>query len=373
MEELKKTCLYEKHIALNAKMSPFGGFDMPIQYTSITNEHNAVRSNVGMFDVSHMGQVIVTGEQAEEFVNYLFTNDICPISNGKTIYGMMLQPNGGVVDDLLVYKLEQNKYLLVINASNIDKDLNWIMLQNKNFKVGIENLSDYFGELAIQGPKSEETIQKLMGIQLTDLEFYSFKEVSYRGEDIIISRTGYTGEDGFELLVINEYAEYLWDTLLEKGKEFNVMPVGLGARDTLRLEAALPLYGNDLSEDTTPIEAGLSWSIPKDKQEFYNGKEVIKQQLENGVEKKLVGLQMNDKFIARHGYEVFYNNEKVGEITSGGISPILNTNIATAYVTNSKNICIGSTVQVMIREKLHDATIVKRPFVEKRNKVKNQK
>lgn len=367
----KKTYLYEKHVALNAKMVDFAGWSMPVQYSTIIEEHKNVRNNIGIFDVSHMGELFVIGRDAMEFLNSLVPQDITKLQIGKAVYCQLTNRQGGMIDDLIIYKLKEETYLVICNASRVEDDVNWMSLNQRGYNVNLDNQSHNLSLIAVQGPKAIDLMHKLGYTH--DQDSFTIIENKLLNIPMYISRTGYTGEDGFELLVINEYAEYLWDTLLEKGKEFNVMPVGLGARDTLRLEAALPLYGNDLSEDTTPIEAGLSWSIPKDKQEFYNGKEVIKQQLENGVEKKLVGLQMNDKFIARHGYEVFYNNEKVGEITSGGISPILNTNIATAYVTNSKNICIGSTVQVMIREKLHDATIVKRPFVEKRNKVKNQK
>ncbi|MCQ2058755.1 MAG: glycine cleavage system aminomethyltransferase GcvT [Bacteroidaceae bacterium] len=362
MEELKKTCLYEKHIALNAKMSPFGGFDMPIQYSSITNEHNAVRNNVGMFDVSHMGQVIVTGEQAEEFVNYLFTNDVSTIANGKTIYGMMLQPNGGVVDDLLVYKQDQNKYLLVINASNIDKDLNWIMLQNKNFKVGIENMSDYFGELAIQGPKSEETIQKLMEIQLSDLEFYSFKEVSYRGENIIISRTGYTGEDGFEIYGSHAFIQYTWDLFIKAG----VTPCGLGCRDTLRFEAGLPLYGHELSEEINPIMAGLGIFVKLDKKDFV-GKEAIQHYKENPT-KKIIGLELVEKSVPRAGYPIIdENNKQVGTVTTGYLSPSTGIPVCMALV-DIEHSTLGSRLFVKIRNKDFEAIVINKQFYRKNYK-----
>ena len=243
------------------------------------------------------------------------------------------------------------------------------MVRNKKgLDVKIDNQSHNYSLLAVQGPKADALLRK-MGLD-TQQESFTIKPATICGKKLLISRTGYTGEDGYELLVENEHSEELWDKILDYGKEFGIKPIGLGARDTLRLEAALHLYGNDLDENTTPIEAGLSWSVPKDKKEDYNGKDVIMNQIANGTDKKLIGLKMLDKGIARHEYEVYKDGEKVGVITSGGVSPILNTNIALAYVKNDKNICTGSTVQVMIREKLHNAEVVKRPFIDKRNKIK---
>ena len=369
---VKATYLHEKHVELGAKMVDFAGWDMPVQYTSIIEEHKNVRENVGLFDVSHMGEVYVTGRDAQEFLNHLVPQDITKLVDGKAVYCQLPNRQGGLIDDLIIYKLNINTYLVICNASRVDEDVNWMSLNQRGYDVAIDNQSHNLSLIAVQGPKAIDLLHKI-GYKADQESFTIILDKLLNNIPMWISRTGYTGEDGFELLVINEYAEYLWDTLLEKGKEFHVMPIGLGARDTLRLESALPLYGNDLDENTTPVEAGLSWSIPKDKMEDYNGKKVIMDQLKNGTQKKLIGLKMLDKSIARHEYEVYFKGEKVGVVTSGGVSPVLNANIAMAYVKNIEKICIGATVQVMIREKLHDAEVVKRPFIQKRNRVKKEK
>ncbi len=363
----KETYLHEKHVQLGAKMVDFAGWHMPVQYTSIIEEHKTVREAVGLFDVSHMGEVFVSGKDALKFLNKIVPQDISNLNYEKAVYCQLPNKNGGLIDDLIIYKLGIQSYLIICNASRIDEDLNWMVRNKRSLDVKIDNQSHNYSLLAIQGPKAAELMQK-MGLN-TQQSSFTIKAGEVCGIKVLASRTGYTGEDGFELLVENEFSEDLWDKILEYGKEFGIKPIGLGARDTLRLEAALHLYGNDLDETTTPVEAGLSWSIPKDKQDDYNGKEVIMAQLQNGVEKKLVGLKMLDKSIARHEYEVFFNGEKIGKVTSGGVSPILGVNIALAYVKNIKEICTGTIVQVMIREKLHDAEIVKRPFVPKRNRI----
>ena len=362
----KQTFLHDKHVALGARMVDFAGWDMPVQYSSIIEEHKTVREAVGLFDVSHMGEVIVYGEDALPFLNKLVPQDITQLVDLKAIYCQLTNKQGGIIDDLIIYKLEDKKYLIIANASRIDEDLNWLVRNKCGFEVTIVNESHNYSLLAVQGPKACELIKKL---GVNDLPpFFSIKRGELFNINLWISRTGYTGEDGVEIMVRNEFSEYLWEKLLEAGKEFGIKPIGLGARDTLRLEAALHLYGNDLDENTTPIEAGLAWSVAKNKVEDYNGKAKIEEQLKNGVEKRLIGLKMLDKSIARHGYEVFYNNEKIGVITSGGISPIRGDNIALAYIKNLDNLTVGSTIQVSIREKLHNAEIVKRPFVEKKNK-----
>lgn len=366
----KETFLHDKHIALGAKMVDFAGWHMPVQYTSIIEEHKTVRENVGLFDVSHMGEVFVSGKDSLEFLNKIVPQDISKLTYEKAVYCQLTNKKGGLVDDLIIYKLGLLEYMIICNAARIDEDLNWMVRNSKGLDVKIDNQSHNYSLLAIQGPKAAELLQN-MGLN-TNQNSFTIRPAKVAGIKLLASRTGYTGEDGFELLVENEYSEDLFDKILEYGKPFGIKPIGLGARDTLRLEAALHLYGNDLDENTTPIEAGLSWSVPKDKTADYNGKEVIMSQIKNGVVKKLVGLQMLDKNIARHGYDVYYKGEKIGIITSGGISPILNSNIALAYVKNIEEICTDSIVQVMIREKLHDAKIVKRPFVTKRNIVKNK-
>ncbi len=364
----KETFLHDKHIALGAKMVDFAGWEMPVQYTSIIEEHKNVRDNVGLFDVSHMGEVFVSGKDSVEFLNKIVPQDISKLNYEKAVYCQLTNKRGGLIDDLIIYKLGILEYLVICNASRIDEDLNWMVRNSKGFDVKIDNQSHNYSLLAVQGPKADELMREL-GLS-THQESFTIKPDKIAGIRVLVSRTGYTGEDGYEILVENNYSEYLWDKILEEGQSFGIKPIGLGARDTLRLEAALHLYGNDLDENTTPVEAGLSWSIPKDKKEYYNGKEIIEEQLKNGGEKKLVGLKMLDKSIARHEYEVYYKGEKAGVVTSGAPSPILGANIALAYVKNNKEICTGTIVQVMIREKLHDAEIIKKPFIQKRNKIK---
>ncbi|OLA77027.1 MAG: hypothetical protein BHW55_05645 [Candidatus Melainabacteria bacterium 35_41] len=364
----KETFLHDKHVQLGAKMVDFAGWHMPVQYASIIEEHKTVRENVGLFDVSHMGEVFVSGKDALEFLNKIVPQNITKLDYEKAVYCQLPNQHGGLIDDLIIYKLGILNYLVICNASRIDEDLNWMVRNSKGYDVKIDNQSHNYSLLAVQGPKADELLRK-MGLN-THQESFTIKPAKIAGIKVLISRTGYTGEDGYEILVENRNSEYLWDKILEQGKEFGIKPIGLGARDTLRLEAALHLYGNDLDENTTPIEAGLSWSVPKDKEDDYNGKKVITEQIKNGTNKKLIGIKMLDKSIARHEYEVYKNGEKVGVITSGGPSPVLGCNIALAYVKNDKEICTGSVVQVMIREKLHDAEVVKRPFVQKRNKIK---
>jgi aminomethyltransferase len=365
---VKETYLHDKHVALGAKMIDFGGWHMPVQYTSIIDEHKTVRENVGLFDVSHMGEVFVSGKDATAFLNKIVPQDITKLDYEKAVYCQLPKENGGLIDELIIYKLGIESYLVICNASRVDEDINWISRNQRGFDVVVDNQSHNYSLLAIQGPKAIDVVRK-MGYDIEDQKSFTIKPATIEGIKLLASRTGYTGEDGFELLVENKYAEFLWDKVLEKGEEFGIKPIGLGARDTLRLEAALHLYGNDLDEETTPIEAGLSWSVPKDKVADYNGKDVILNQVANGGNKKLIGLVMLDRNIARHGYEVYFNGEKTGVITSGCVSPSTGKNIALAYVKNDKEICTGATVQVMIREKSHDAEVVKRPFVQKRNKV----
>ena len=362
----KQTFLHDKHVQLGAKMVDFAGWHMPVQYTSIIDEHNTVRENIGLFDVSHMGELIVQGKDALAFLNKIVPQDISKLVDGKAVYCQLTNKQGGLVDDLIIYKLEDEKYFIIANASRIDEDLNWMMLNTIGFDVEIINESHNYSLLAIQGPKAVALMNK-MGLE-TLPAFFSIGKDTLLGKEVWVSRTGYTGEDGVELLVRNKDAEFFWDEVLEQGKEFGIKPIGLGARDTLRLEAALHLYGNDLDEDTTPIEAGLSWSVAKNKVEDYNGKDVIMDQLANGVRKKLIGLKMVDRGIARHGYDVYYNNEKVGVVTSGGVSPVRNENIALAYVKPLDEIKVGANIQVMIREKLYNAEVVAKPFVKKNNK-----
>ena len=295
-ENLKKTCLYDSHVALRAKMSPFAGFMMPIQYSSITEEHNAVRHAVGMFDVSHMGEIFVSGPDAEKFVNHIFTNEIRGFEPGKVLYGMMLHPDGGVVDDLLVYReFEPDHFLLVVNAANIDKDYEWILAQTAGYDVKVVNDSDNWGQIAVQGPGAEKVVTEVLGLaEAAALTFYTYYEAQWNGHRMVVSRTGYTGEDGFELYTTCEDIKEIWKKLLDNG----VVPCGLGCRDTLRFEAGLPLYGDELSDTITPIEAGLGMFCKLDKEEFI-GKDVVAKQKAEGTERKLVGIELEDKAIPR--------------------------------------------------------------------------
>lgn len=365
----KETLLHDKHVALNAKMVDFAGWHMPVQYqTSIIEEHNTVRNAVGLFDVSHMGELFVSGKDALDFLNSVVPQDINKLTYEKAVYCQLTNREGGLIDDLILYKLGLNEYLIICNASRYDEDLNWLVRNSKGFDVKIDNQSHNYSLLAVQGPKAADLLHKL-GLD-TNQDSFTIKTGKLAGVKILASRTGYTGEDGYEILTENKHVGFLWDRILAEGQEFGIKPIGLGARDTLRLEAALHLYGNDLDESTTPIEAGLSWSIPKDKKENYNGKDVIMNQVAHGGTKKIIGLKMLDKSIARHGYDIYFKGEKIGHITSGAPSPTLGVNIALAYVKNLNEIWTDSIVQVMIREKLHNAQVVKRPFVSKHNKVK---
>lgn len=365
----KKTFLHDEQVKLGAKMIEFAGWMMPVSYSSIIDEHKTVRENVGLFDVSHMGEVYVSGKDSLAFLNKLVPQDVSRLTDNKAIYCQLLNKSGGIIDDLIIYKIENEKYLLIVNASRIDEDLNWMVRNSLGFDVSIDNQSHNYSLLAVQGPKASDLMDKMGLKKENQPEFFSIKRAELFNINLFVSRTGYTGEDGFEILVRNEFSQLLWNYIIEAGKEFGLKPIGLGARDTLRLEAALHLYGNDMDEETTPIEANLTWSVSKNKTADYNGKEVIQEQLEKGGNKKLIGLKMLDRAIARHEYEIFHNNEKAGIVTSGGVSPVLNENIALGYVKNIKEICNGSIVQVKIREKFYNAEVVKRPFVQKKNKV----
>jgi aminomethyltransferase len=342
---------------MGALMSPFAGFDMPIEYAGIVEEHNAVRNHVGVFDVSHMGEVLVTGADAQKFVNHIFTNDVTPLADGAILYGMMLYPNGGVVDDLLVYRRKEQEYFLVINAGNIDKDVAWIYENAKGFDVDIKHLSDQYGELAIQGPEAERTLKEVLGIDGSALGFYTFMDIEKNGEQMVVSRTGYTGEDGFEVYSSNQSTVNFWKALMAAG----VQPCGLGCRDTLRFEAGLPLYGDELTAEITPVEAALSMFCKLDKEEFI-GKEVVAKQKAEGVSRKSVGLEIQGPAIARHGYEVLDADDNViGEVTTGYRSITLDKNLAMAMV-NIANAKLGTEVKVRVRRKVFPAVVVKKRF-----------
>ena len=357
-DNLKMTCLYGKHVDLGAKMSPFAGFIMPIQYSGITEEHVAVRTGVGMFDVSHMGEIFICGPDAERYVNHIFTNDVKGLEAGRILYGMMLYPTGGVVDDLLVYKeFAPDSFLLVVNASNIDKDYAWMLDNAAGYDVRIDNRSEEWGQIAVQGPDAEKTVVDVLGWPgAASLGFYTFSDFDC-GERMIVSRTGYTGEDGFEIYASPEMINRLWDDFLKAG----VVPCGLGCRDTLRFEAGLPLYGDELSADITPVEAGLSMFCKLDKDEFI-GKDVLVRQKAEGTENELVGIEIHDKAIPRAGYPVeLGDGTVVGVVTTGYHSISLDRSICFALV-KSEYSKLGTPLYVRIRKKVFPGEVVKKRF-----------
>ena len=359
----KRTCLYDRHVSLGAKISPFGGFDMPIQYSDIISEHKAVRNNCGVFDVSHMGEITISGPDAERYVQYIFTNDIENAPIGKIYYGMMLYPDGGVVDDLLVYKMDEQKFFLVVNAANIDKDFDWICQNKAGYEIEVNNDSDKYGQIAVQGPESENVMEHILGLDVKELSFYTFKIVHICEQDVIISRTGYTGEDGFEIYASHEYIIEMWDKLIESRK---VVPCGLGARDTLRFEVGLPLYGQELSKEISPVEAGLGMFVKTEKSDFIGKQAIVKQKAE-GTTCKLIGLELDDKAIPRRGYEVENMGKVIGHVTTGYNSISTGKSVAMALIETS-SAKIGTRLDVRIHRKLHKATVVKKKFYDKKYK-----
>lgn len=357
MSELK-TCLYESHVALGAKMSPFAGYIMPIQYSGIVQEHLAVRQHVGMFDVSHMGEIFVEGPDAEAFVNHIFTNEIRGFQPGKVLYGMMCYPGGGTVDDLLVYReFQDNHFLLVVNAANIDKDFQWIQEQVKGFNCTVRNESPVWGQIAVQGPEAEENIIKVLGYkEAEELAFYTFTDVEYKGSRLILSRTGYTGEDGFELYTSIENTVEIWNRLLEAG----VPPCGLGCRDTLRFEAGLPLYGDELSPEISPVMAGLGMFCKYEKD--FIGKEALMDQKAGNLSRKLVGIEIQDKAIPRAGYPVeLEDGTEVGVVTTGYHSISLDKSICFALVDKQFS-ALDTPLSIRIRKKVFPGKVIKKRF-----------
>ncbi|WP_337667860.1 glycine cleavage system aminomethyltransferase GcvT [Prevotella sp.] len=357
--ENKRTCLYDKHVKLGALISPFGGFDMPIQYSTIIDEHQAVRNDCGVFDVSHMGEVTVKGKDAERYVQHIFTNDVSKIEPGQILYGMMCYDNGGTVDDLLVYKMAVNDFFLVINAANIDKDWQWMQDNAKGFDIELVNRSEYYGQVAVQGPNAETVVEEVLGLECKDLVFYTVKTIG----DIIISRTGYTGEDGFEIYASHNYICECWDKLIESGR---CKPCGLGCRDTLRFEVGLPLYGDELSADISPVMSGLSMFCKLDKEEFI-GKEALAAQKANGVEKRVIGIELEGKAIPRNGYAVVKDGETVGEVTTGYHSISTDKSVCMALV-KAEFAKLGTPLEVQIRKKTFPGVVVKKRFYDKHYK-----
>ena len=356
------TAFNQIHKQLGAKMVEFAGFEMPIEYSGIKDEHMTVREAVGVFDVSHMGEFWVKGPNAMELVQRVTSNDVSKLTLGQAQYSCFPNGKGGIVDDLLVYYYEPEKYMLVVNAANIDKDWNWVVSQNTNAAI-LENASPAISQLAVQGPKACATLQKLTDINLSEIKYYTFVTGSIAGfDDVIISATGYTGSGGFELYFRNEIAEQMWNAIFEAGAEYGIKPIGLAARDTLRLEMGYCLYGNDIDDTTSPIEAGLCW-ITKFNGHYFIDKDFVLMQKQEGVERKLRGFEMIDRGIPRHDYELTDKDGNViGRVTSGTMSPILNKGIGMGYVNKAYS-AIGTEVFLNVRNKMLKAKIVKMPFI----------
>jgi aminomethyltransferase len=360
---MKRTPFYNLHTALGAKMVEFAGYEMPIQYSSILEEHRTVRQKVGVFDVTHMGEFFVRGNDALAFLQKVTINDVAILKSGTAQYSAMCYDDGGIIDDLLVYRME-NQYMLVVNASNLQKDFDW--LQSQKFgDVEIENVSDTTAMLAVQGPKSLATLQKLTKEDLSKIEYYSFARNTLAGISMIISRSGYTGELGFELYFNTdaEQAKKIWNSIFDAGKEFGIKPIGLGARDTLRLEMGFCLYGNDIDKTTHPLEAGLGWITKLQKGNFI-GRDAIAKAKQEGLKRKLIGFTLSEKTLARHGYEIMHNAHVVGQVTSGTFSPSLKKGIGMGYVA-SELANAGTIISILVRGKEIPATIVKVPFLQK--------
>ena len=359
---MNKTALYDKHVSLGAKIVPFAGFDMPVQYSGVTEEHFAVREKVGIFDVSHMGQFFVEGPSAKDLLQFVGTNNVDSLENGKAQYTCLPNGNGGIVDDLIVYKMADEKYFVVVNASNIEKDWNHISKHNEKFGAKLTNASDEMSLIAIQGPKATETLQKLTETNLSEIPYYHFTEGKIAGfDDVIISNTGYTGSGGFAIYFKNENAVKIWEAITEAGEEFGLIPCGLASRDTLRLEKGFCLYGNDIDDSTSPLEAGLGWITKFDKD--FVDKELLAKQKEEGITRKLVGFEMQEKAIPRHDYLVVdAEGNEIGKVTSGTMSPMKKIGIGLAYVAKP-HFKIDSEIFIQIRNKNIPAKVVKLPFV----------
>ncbi|HAQ56194.1 MAG TPA: glycine cleavage system aminomethyltransferase GcvT [Acholeplasmatales bacterium] len=368
MDEIRKTCLYDKHVALHAKMEPFAGWLMPIEYSGIIAEHTAVRTKSGMFDVSHMGEIRVKGPDALRYIDYVTTNEIASKPDGKVVYGMMLYPNGTVVDDLLTYKVSATELFLVVNASNVAKDYAWLVEQTEGFDVVVKNLSDEYGEVAVQGPATEALLRTIMGIDLSDLEAFTFKHVWWDGHDLLVSRTGYTGEDGFEIYADPVATNVVWDILAASTE---ILPCGLGCRDTLRFEAALPLYGHEISDEITALEAGLGFFVKLEKPDFI-GKTVLVDQKAGALKRKVVGIELTERAVPRAHYEVYAGETKIGFVTTGYLSisagkPVAMAMLDLAYTP------LNTPIQVQIRNKKIPGFVRDKKFFKKSYKPKGDK
>lgn len=366
--EVKQTALEGKHIALGAKMAAFAGYNMPISYTSIREEHINVRNHVSVFDVSHMGEFIVKGKEALEFLQSVTSNDVSVLNIGDAQYSCLPNDEGGIVDDLLIYRLDEDKcsdgeraYMLVVNAANIDKDWNWLEQKN-NFEVRMSNISDHSSLIAVQGPKASDCLQSLTSVDLSAMKYYTFTKATLAGcDNVLISATGYTGSGGFELYAKNDQIAQIWDAVFESGKSMNIQAAGLGARDTLRLEMGYCLYGNDIDDSTSPLEAGLAWITKLDKGAF-SSSQIFLDQKANGTTKRLVGFKVNDRRVPRKHYEIQNEaGEKIGEVTSGSLSPSLEYPIGMGYI-NKPHHKRGSTIYISTGKKRLEAEIIKLPF-----------
>jgi aminomethyltransferase len=358
-----RTPFYKIHKSYNAKIVEFAGFEMPVEYSGIKDEHMTVRKDAGVFDVSHMGEIWVKGPNALPFIQKVTTNDASTLQVGQAQYSCFPNGKGGIVDDLLVYFFEPQKYMLVVNASNIGKDYDWLVSQN-DLGAELENASDQISQLAIQGPKANQILQKLTDIDLSSIKYYTFKVGKFAGiDDVIISATGYTGAGGFELYFYNEYAQPIWEAIFAAGAEEGIKPIGLGARDTLRLEMGYCLYGNDIDDTTSPIEAGLGWITKFTDSKQFIDKELFLKQKNEGVSRKLKGFEMIDRGIPRHGYEILdVDGNMIGIVTSGTQSPVLEKGIGMGYIDNA-NSSLGSEIFILVRNKRLKAKVVKMPFI----------
>lgn len=359
---MKNTALIETHKKLGAKIVPYAGYNMPVSYEGVNIEHRTVRENLGVFDVSHMGEFLVSGPNALELIQKICSNDASKLKDGQAQYAYMPGADGGIVDDLIIYRLNTEKYLLVVNASNIDKDWNWIS-QHNSMGADLRDLSDEMSLLAIQGPKAIEAMQSLTEVDLSAIKFYHFEIGEFAGvENVIISATGYTGSGGFELYCKNHQVEQIWKKVFEAGAEYGIKPIGLAARDTLRLEMGFCLYGNDIDKTTSPIEAGLGW-ITKFNKDFINS-EALKKEKEEGPKRKLIGFELTEKGIPRQGYEITKDGKTIGKVTSGTMSPSLGKPIGMGYVETSYS-TPGTEISIQIRNKPVAGVIVKTPFYKK--------
>lgn len=364
MTQLKRTSLYDQHLKLKARMVPFGGWDMPVQYSGVIQEHEAVRTKVGLFDVSHMGEFLIEGPEARTFLQHVTTNDVEKLYDGRCQYTILCYDNGTVVDDLIISQIDATHYIAVVNASNIQKDFDWLKKQNR-FNCQLTNVSDEFSLIAVQGPNAEKLVQRLVADSIAELKYYHFRKSNYKAHDVRVFRTGYTGEDGFELMIPNIAAAELWNDLLKQGEDLGVQPIGLGARDTLRLEAAYSLYGHEINDSICPIEAKLGWVISFDKSD-YIGKAALLADKEN-PKRLLYGFEMIDAGIARDGYPVKAKSGQMGFVTSGTHSPTLKKSIGLALI-GDVGLKLGDEIEIDVRGKLKKARLVKTPFYKREKK-----